>query len=202
MDTVPSGASGSFLTAQQASPGRWDARTRSAGTLGRLAWPRGGRGRQTGRRVMRRLTINQAADQLGISADAIRGRIKRGTIAHEREGGRVYVLLDADRPRPGRDHPSDHPSDHPGESDALTSQMQGRIDSLERQLEAERQAHGEARRIIAGLVERIPPAIEPPSVAPGSPEAGRDAGEGPPRPDAPEPQEGARRPWWRRWFGS
>ncbi len=55
------------------------------------------------------------------------------------------------------------------ESGPLTSEMRGRIEDLREQLEAERQAHAEARRIIAGLVERIP-AIEAPAETPGSPQ--------------------------------
>jgi hypothetical protein len=49
----------------------------------------------------------------------------------------------------------------PPESSALTSELRDRLRYVEGQLEAERQAHAEARRIIAGLVERIP-AIEAP----------------------------------------
>ena len=70
---------------------------------------------------------------------------------------------------------------------------------LEEELERERQAHAEARRIIAGLVERIP-AIEAPAE---QPERDVDEPEGAsPRPDQPGAQEGVRRPWWRRVFGS
>jgi hypothetical protein len=69
---------------------------------------------------------------------------------------------------------------------------------LREQLEAERQAHAEARRIIAGLVERVP-ALE----APESPETPSDT---PANAAAPteEPETPAResptqaRPWWRR----
>src|SRR5215212_10376852 len=40
-------------------------------------------------------TVHEAANALGVSVDAIRKRIQRGTIPHERhEDGRVYVLLD------------------------------------------------------------------------------------------------------------
>jgi hypothetical protein len=56
-------------------------------------------------------------------------------------------------------------TDQPSESNALTSQMQGEIAYLREQLEAERQAHAEARRIIAGLVERMPPQLETPHEA-------------------------------------
>jgi hypothetical protein len=43
--------------------------------------------------------------------------------------------------------------------------MQGEIAYLREQLEAERQAHAEARRIIVGLVERMPPQLETPHEA-------------------------------------
>jgi hypothetical protein len=44
---------------------------------------------------------------------------------------------------------------------ALIFRMRGRIEDLREQLEAERQAHAKARRLIAGLVDRSP-AIEAP----------------------------------------
>ena len=42
-----------------------------------------------------RLTVAQAADRLGITQDAVRKRIARGTIRHDRDRhGRVFVYLD------------------------------------------------------------------------------------------------------------
>ncbi len=151
----------------------------------------------------RRLTVAEAAEALGITAEAVRSRIKRRTLTTNREGGTVYVVLSdtdraqpvGDRARPGDEPPSDR-------TDALIDALGGQVEDLREQLHAERQAHAEARRIIAGLVERIP-AIEAPSDAPGSPEtAERGPERDQPRPDAPGPQEGTdRRPWWRRVFG-
>lgn len=128
----------------------------------------------------RRLTVDQAADALGVTAEAIRGRIRRKTIDHERVGSRVYVLLPDEQQ-------TEQTPDHTAEL----------IRTLQEQLAAERQAHAEARRIIAGLVERIP-ALE----APESPETAaeeRDRAE--PRPSVPGSQEGVQRPWWQRIFG-
>jgi hypothetical protein len=72
---------------------------------------------------------------------------------------------------------------------------------LREQLEAERQAHAEARRIIAGLVERIP-AIEAPQEVPESLETvEQQQGRGEPHSATVASQEGVQRPWWRRWFG-
>jgi hypothetical protein len=134
----------------------------------------------------RRLTVDQAADALGVTAEAIRGRIRRDTIDHERVGGRVYVLLPDEQQ-------TEQTADHTAEL----------IRTLQEQLAAERQAHAEARRIIAGLVERIP-AIEAPSDERESPQTVEEAPErAEPRPDTGQAQEGAqRRPWWRRWFGA
>jgi hypothetical protein len=102
----------------------------------------------------------------------------------EREAGRVYILLAG-----------------PASRDESTDESQ-LVAVLREQLAAERQAHAEARRIIAGLVERIP-AIEAPSDAPGSPEPGEEQqGRGQPHSATGGSQEGARRPWWRRVFGS
>ena len=142
--------------------------------------------------------MGQAADQLGISAEAVRGRIRRKTLQVEREGGAVYVLLEgepqgrttADQSRTTADQPDDR-------TDALIAELQDRVRSLE-------EANRENRRIIAALTQRIP-AIEAPA------SEATDARESPetrskPRPSttgSPEPQTPAepRPPWWRRWFG-
>ena len=48
------------------------------------------------RRGVDRLTIQQAARRLGISEGAVRKRVARGSLEHDKEDdGRVYVYLDA-----------------------------------------------------------------------------------------------------------
>jgi hypothetical protein len=48
------------------------------------------------RRGVDRLTIQEAASALGISEGAVRKRVTRGTLQHEKEqDGRIYVYLDA-----------------------------------------------------------------------------------------------------------
>jgi hypothetical protein len=113
-----------------------------------------------------RVTVAQASEILGVTVEAVRGRIKRGTLEHERHSGAVYVLLHADQMPTGRQPGDDQTTDQPqSDSSALISAKDETIAALHDQLEAERQAHAEARRIIAGLVERIP-AIEAPQEAP------------------------------------
>src|SRR5215211_2014434 len=120
-------------------------------------------------------------------------RIKRGTLRSERQAGRVFVLL-------GQGQPTEQPTDRPDEPNALISQMQGRIDSLERQLEEDAERDRENRRIIAALTSRIP-AIEAPSEPRESPETVEEEPErAEPRPTTVESQESVQRSWWRRVF--
>jgi hypothetical protein len=54
-----------------------------------------------------RLTVADAGRLLGLSAEAVRMRIKRGTLASEEVDGTVYVLLDPDQLGPNEDQASD-----------------------------------------------------------------------------------------------
>ena len=149
-----------------------------------------GEGRTDEPRRDKRLTVQQAVARLGISQGAVRNRIKRGTLRADRVAGRVYVLLSG---AASRDESID---------ESLL------VAVLREQLAAERQAHAEARRIIAGLVERIP-AIEAPRDERESPETVEEAREGTePRSYAPGAKlgahseaEGVQRSWWRKLIG-
>jgi hypothetical protein len=130
----------------------------------------------------RRATVADAAEILGISAEAVRARIRRGSLPVEREGGTVYVLLEEG------DQTGTYGDQTPDRTDLLIAELQDRIRSLE-------EANRENRRIIAALTQRIP-AIEAPEgdeVAPQTPAEPPEGGE--PRPAT----EG--RSWWRRMFG-
>ncbi len=144
----------------------------------------------------------EAADMLGITTGAVRNRLSRGTLRSTKEDGTVYVFLSGDMSRDAKRDAGEIPGgmSH-SESDPLTSELRDRLRYVEGQLEAERQAHSEARRLLAAALERIP-AIEAPQEAADTPETVEEA------PDRAEPrsatggtQEGARRPWWRRVFG-
>jgi hypothetical protein len=154
---------------------------------------------------VRRTTVAEAAEVLGISAEAVRGRIRRGTLPVEREGGTVYVLLSdhaadrttADQPRTTTDRPDDR-------TELLIAELQDRVRSLE-------EANRENRRIIAALTQRIPEIEPPPSrgedaSASEPSESPTAATEQPGRVGGPQTEvEGAQeptepRPWWRRIF--
>jgi hypothetical protein len=144
----------------------------------------------------RRLTAQEAAEVLGTSVDAVRMRVRRGSLQSEKDpDGRVYVWVDEDasETKPGLD----------GEPSMLISAKDETIHILTQQLEAERRANEENRRIIAALTSRIP-AIEAPPDEREAAETARDEPErAAPQSDARDRQEGAqRRSWWRRMFGS
>src|SRR5919112_6324193 len=61
----------------------------------------------------RRLTVPQAAQALGITEGAVRGRLKRGTLRSHREGGTVYVVLEGSPSAVHRDESVDSPTDQP-----------------------------------------------------------------------------------------
>jgi excisionase family DNA binding protein len=143
----------------------------------------------------RRLTVQEAADVLGTSVDAVRMRVRRGSLESEKDpDGRVYVWVDGDssETKPGLDV----------EPSMLISAKDETIRILTQQLEAERRANEENRRIIAALTSRIPELEAPQEprevsetatadpVEPTTSEPARDA------PEAAQP-----RPWWRRVFG-
>jgi excisionase family DNA binding protein len=46
-------------------------------------------------REARWLTVEQAAERLGCSPDAVRMRVRRGRLEHRRQGRRLYVAADS-----------------------------------------------------------------------------------------------------------
>jgi hypothetical protein len=58
-------------------------------------------------RPTNRVTVADAGRLLGLSAEAVRMRIKRATLASEKVDGTVYVLLDSDQSEPDEDQASD-----------------------------------------------------------------------------------------------
>lgn len=153
-----------------------------------------------------RLTVAEAAERLGVTKEAVRKRISRGTLRSDKDpDGTVRVCIP----------PSGTPS---GTSDReeLVEELRDRLRFVERQLEAERQAHTEARRIIGGLVQRIPeleapqeprePAETAAEMPMGPEQRNEESSPSEPREEAREAKSAAQPPgtprsWLRRWFG-
>jgi len=159
-------------------------------------------------RPIDRYTVPEAAHALGISPEAVRNRLSRGTLESTKENGTVYVLLTADMVRHTDDRSSDrsggtsrHIGDTPNDPSSLISAKEETIGVLKAQLEAERAASAELRRIVAGLVQRVPE-LEPvkdSSEPQGSPVvAAGESDEGRATPEQQEPSQ--RRSWLHRFF--
>jgi hypothetical protein len=143
-------------------------------------------------RDRQRLTVPEAATVLEVTVDAVRGRVRRGTIDHERdETGKVYVWVDVSGA------PGGAASRRPSPTVAGPSRNQSElVEVLKAQLEAEREANRENRRIIAALTQRIPQLEAPPEPRDARETSSEDdGGTETPAGDTGEP----RRSWW-RWF--
>ncbi|PLS84871.1 MAG: hypothetical protein CYG60_15630 [Actinobacteria bacterium] len=140
-----------------------------------------------------RYTVHEAAVLLGLSVDAVRKRAERGTLKREKgEDGTVFVLLDST--------PNGHSSngDESSTGQRLVAVLEEQVEHLKRQLEIANEANRENRRIIAGLIERVPE-LE-------APRNGPDAAQEPLRgtggvEEGERPQDGSGRSWWRSFFG-
>ncbi|HEV2091708.1 MAG TPA: hypothetical protein VGR18_00935 [Rubrobacter sp.] len=141
------------------------------------------------------MTTREAAEALGISVEAVRKRIERDQLAHERVDNRVYVYLDEDRTESGPDVEGEG-------AGALVESLQDQVSYLREQLAEERRANDENRRLLLAALERIP-AIEAPREPSETVEEGEDPDQaGSPQTAAQGSQAGATgRPWWRRIFG-
>ena len=123
-----------------------------------------------------RVTVADAAKLLGLSAEAVRMRIKRGTLASEKVGGTVYVLLESDPTRTSPDQTDDQTVDQTSvlttDQTALVDALQAEVQFLREELQRREEVHTEENRrkdtIIAQLTQRIPelgPAAEPRSAS-------------------------------------
>jgi hypothetical protein len=147
--------------------------------------------------VLDRLTVAQAADRLGITQDAVRKRIARGTIRHDKDQeGRIFVYLDTFE----RESKTNQDSGQDGESNTVSDTGQDKYTrSLEDQIEFLRQELERKDTIIMSLTQRIPE-LEAPSEPRESPQTPAEEYYGTSRQEAEDSLQ--RRPsWWRRFFG-
>lgn len=162
----------------------------------------------------RRLDVRSAAQTLGLSVDAVRMRVRRGSISSEKdEEGHVWVWVDTDESSPNNDETETSQST----SRELIEQLRSENSYLRGQLDQEREANRENRRLLAAAMERIPE-LEAADEHSYSYNASNESYEEPPQrneqsdeglyptEEPAEPQTGSQRsaqkvPLWKRIFG-
>jgi hypothetical protein len=99
--------------------------------------------------ALERLTVAQAAAQLGVSQDAIRKRIRRNTIDYDQDpDGRIYVYVDSS------EVVQDESSD--ASIERLVQVQHDDIEFLRRELETRTEEIRRRDSIIAALAQRLP----------------------------------------------
>jgi excisionase family DNA binding protein len=145
-----------------------------------------------------RVTVAEAAQLLGLSAEAVRSRVQRGTLKSIKVGNTVYVLLDEPaqtRPNTDEDTAQMPPN---GDLTEFIASMQDQIDTLKRELEDRKE---EARRkdaILMTLAQRVPELEAAPEPRESPVTSSEQQGSGTARSDDGEMQK---RSWWKRFFG-
>jgi hypothetical protein len=148
-------------------------------------------------RLGARYTVQEAAEILGASVDAVRGRIRRGTLNSMKVDGIVYVLLD----ETSRDRHSEKTTSRLNETDGdqaanpdqseLVGELRDQIDWLRREVERK-------DTIIMSMAQRIPELEAPPAEPRDGPETASAEGEGVEVPLAEKKHSS----WWRWFFGA
>jgi hypothetical protein len=168
-----------------------------------------------------RMTIQEAAAAMGITVEAVRGRINRGKYKREKsEDGRVFVLLTPEQLANGHERFDERSSERSRdqttnvperdqalveelveelaeglrqEVEFLREELARRNEELRRREEEHQEESCRKDSIIMAMTQRIPEIDAPQHEAPGGP---RDVSV--PTSGAQEPSE---RRWWRRMFG-
>jgi excisionase family DNA binding protein len=160
-----------------------------------------------------RVTIQEAARRLGVKEDAIRKRIQRGSMRHEKaKDGRVYVWMDATQDATQDTESTSQDTYQDTTQDERLGDLREQVSYLRRQLDEEREGRRRADTIIAQLARaneeqaRTIRELEAPSGPPSDERESPETVEAEPperedRSAAGGTQEGSQRPWWRRWFG-
>jgi predicted ArsR family transcriptional regulator len=131
-----------------------------------------------------RVTVQEAARQLGITESAVRKRVQRGMLRHDKEAdGRLYVYLDT------QDKVRDQIQD--SSYDMLVRRLENENEFLRRELERK-------DTILLNMTEAMK-ALSPSSEARESPETPPDADR---NTEASPETGGERRGFWSRLFGS
>lgn len=148
----------------------------------------------------KRYSVAEAAEALGVSQDAVRKRIKRGTVEHGKDDrGRIYVLLDPSETRRTTHQESDQ--DAPA---GMVEVLRDEISHLRRESERKDAIIMQLSQATAEQARTIR-ALEAPDASRGEQNTGQESPRtGPERSSTPETGEVNSEPrggWISRWFG-
>jgi hypothetical protein len=153
--------------------------------------------------------VGEAARELGISTDAVRKRIARGSLESDRPNGSVLVWLDHGGTEAGREAQVEGGElvDVLREQVAyLRSQLDVRADEIQRRdviISQLTQATSNLTDRLRELEAPVQQPMPPESREEAAQELAEDAERARPRPGGAEPPAAAERvSWWRRVFGS
>jgi len=167
------------------------------------------------------MTVQEAADSLGVTVEAIRGRMHRGKYLKEKDDeGRVWVLLSTDQLPNGRGEVHERSSERSGTSSGersdersrpdgsavyrrvedapdpeLVEELRGEVAYLKEIVATRDEEIRRRDHIIMALTERVPELEASQNVQEAAQEPPNGAGG---VDHGPEPE---RRSWWRRVFG-
>jgi hypothetical protein len=152
------------------------------------------------------VTVAEAAQLLGMSAEAVRMRVKRGSLKSAKIKGTVYVLMEPEQTRPNIDQTggdsnigSERTDEQTRDRTALVDVLRSDVDFLREELKRREEVHAEESRrkdtIIAQLTQRIPE-LEAPSEPQEAPQTSSEESSS----SSPPPHE-EHPSWWRRFFG-
>jgi hypothetical protein len=144
---------------------------------------------------LERTTIAEAAKRLELTQEAIRARIRRGTIEHDKdETGKTYVYLTEDE---AHDQTDANTVVNGVVNDYITS-LKSEIESLKADREVWQEEAKRKDTIIMALTNRIPELEAPTDSTPEATESVlRDSEEESRGVVPPEPEKVS---WWRRMF--
>lgn len=145
-----------------------------------------GEANREARRLGQRHTVKEAAEVLGTTVDAVRGRIRRGTLDSVKLDSVVYVLLDETNREQQNDKSTsvaDDTRQQTADQSELVGELRGQVEWLRREVERK-------DTIIMQMAQRIPELESPAGQRDDSKTVseGKDKGEVP-----PESQESTQR---------
>lgn len=156
------------------------------------------------------VTVAQAAQLLGLSAEAVRSRVQRETLASTKVDGKVYVLLDPDQARQNNHLSEEQKADEGRPNEHLSGDQTEFVASLQEQVDWLRREVERKDTLLMTLMQRIPELEGPsePREEPATPS--RDPSNTRVHPQAQRPFSGERpfteeepprrRSWWREFF--